>query len=102
MTMPLDFDCGVATPEFFDAEKNSAMHVLNVKIVGEANRDRVLKFVCRRIRHFQRHLPKNCHQHLRFDFRGQLVSEKTLAMIKSNIENESIKRGVSSTVDFLT
>lgn len=97
-----DLDWGNATPEGYDDNNMEALHVLNVRFVGEANRNRVLKFVCARILHFHRHLPKGSSQRVRFDLRGQLVSIKNLEHARQTIVQEAAKHGVRVTIDFLT
>jgi len=73
-----------------------------VNFVGEAHRSRVLKFVCARIVHFHKHLPKGSSQRVRFDLRGQWVSTKNLEQARHALVQESAKHGVHVEVDFLT
>ena len=54
----LDLDWGTATPEGYDDANREALHVLNVNFIGEANRNRVVKFACARVLHFHRHCLK--------------------------------------------
>lgn len=98
----LDLDWGIATPEGFDDANKEALHVLNVNFIGEANRHRVLKFVCARVLHFHRHLPKGSSQRVRFDLRGQLVSNKNLELARQTIVREAAKHGIQVAVEFLT
>jgi hypothetical protein len=67
----LVLDCGSATPEGYDRMRREALHVLNVNLIGDANRARVLQFVHARVSHFRRHLPEQTSQRIRFDLRGQ-------------------------------
>lgn len=97
-----ELDWGPATPEIYDQQNREALHVLNVNFIGEANRNRVAKFACARIRHFQNHLPEGSSQRVRFDLRGQLISNKNLEIIRQVIVQESAKLGIRVSVEFLT
>lgn len=98
----LDLDWGIATPEAYDDVNKEALHVLNVHFIGEANRNRVLKFASARVLHFHRHLPKGSYQRVRFDLRGQLVSNKNLELARQTIVEEAAKHGIQVSVEFLT
>jgi len=97
-----DLDCGVATPEGYDDGSREALHVLNVNVIGDSSRNRVVKFVCARVLHFSRHLPSGSSQRIRFDLRGQMVSSTRLDQIRRTIVEESSKRGIQVVVEFLT
>jgi len=66
-----DLDWGIATPEGYNEANREALHVLNVNLIGDVNRSRVLKFACARVLHFDRHLPKGSSQRITFDIRGR-------------------------------
>lgn len=97
-----DLDWGIATPEAYDDVNKEALHVLNVHFIGEANRNRVVNFACARVLHFHKHLPQGSSQRVRFDLRGQLVSNKNLEAARQTIVGEAAKRGIKVTVEFLT
>lgn len=97
-----DLDWGIATPEAYDDVKKEALHVLNVCFIGEANRNRVMKFACARVLHFHKHLPQGCSQRVRFDLRGQRVSRKYLEVARHTIVTEAAKHAVQVSVEFLT
>lgn len=97
-----DFEWSVVTPEFYDAVNREALHVLNVNLIGDLNRNRVLTFTCARVLHFARHLPKDSSQRIRFDLRGQLVSNKNLDQVRQTLVRESAKHGIHVAVEFLT
>jgi hypothetical protein len=97
-----DFDCGVATPEFYDDGSLEALHVLNVNVIGDANRNRVLRFVCARVLHFRRHLPPGASQRIRFDLRGQRLSDRRLQQIRRTIVDDSGSQGIRVEVEFMT
>lgn len=97
-----DLDWGSATPEAYDDVAQEALHILNVNFIGKVNRNRVVKFVCARVLHFHKHLPKGCTQRVRFDLRGQLVSNKNLELARQTIIQESSKHGIQVSVEFLT
>ena len=98
----VDLDWGIATPEAYDDINREALHVLNVHFIGEANRNRVIQFTCARVLHFHKHLPQGSSQRVRFDLRGQLVSNKNLEAARQTIVEESAKRGIEVSVEFLT
>ncbi|MCO8125243.1 hypothetical protein NHH03_26130 [Stieleria sp. TO1_6] len=98
----LDLDWGIVTPEAYDDVKKEALHVLNVHFIGEVNRNRVVKFACARVLHFHKHLPKGSSQKVRFDLRGQLVSNKNLELARQTIVEEAAKHGIQVSVEFLT
>jgi len=93
---------GTATPEAYSPAKRHAIHVLNVNFMGEENRYRVVKFVCARVLHFDRQLPKGTKQTVRFDFVGQFVSDRNLATTGQIIEEEGRSNGINVSVEFLT
>jgi hypothetical protein len=98
----LDLDWGTATPEGYDDANREALHILNVNFIGEENRNRVVKFVVARVLHFHRHLPKGSSQRVRFDLRGQLVSNKNLNLARQAIFHEAAKHTVNVSIEFLT
>jgi hypothetical protein len=98
----IDLAWGLATPEAYDNVNNEALHVLNVHFIGEVNRNRAVKFASARILHFHRHLPKGSTQRVRFDLRGQLVSNKNLEQARQTIVQEAAKHGIQVSVEFLT
>jgi len=97
-----DLDCGIATPEGYDEAKREALHVLNVNLIGDVNRNRVLKFACARVLHFHKHLPQGSSQRILFDLRGQRVSDKNLKLVRETIKQESVEHGIHVTIEFLT
>jgi hypothetical protein len=97
-----DFGSGTATPEGYDDANQEALHVLNVCLVGESNRNRVVKFTCGRILHFKRHLPEGSSQRIRFDLRGQAISSKMLELVRKQVIDDAAKHGIQVTVEFLT
>lgn len=97
-----ELDFGIATPDAYDDVNKESLHVLNVHFIGEVNRSRVLKFACARVLHFNKHLPKGSSQRVRFDLRGQLVSNKNLELARQTIVQEAAKHGIQVSVEFLT
>ncbi len=95
-------DWGPATPEMYDGTNRVACHVINANLVGDENTNRVLKFVCARILHFDSHLPDGSSQHVRFDLRGQMIGNKKLDSVRKAVVDESRGRGIQVAVDFLT
>jgi len=98
----VDIDCGTATPEAYDDVSMEALHVLNVHFIGDMNRSRVVKFACARVLHFHKHLPKGSSQRIRFDLRGQRISNKNLESSRQAILQEAAKHGIPVSVEFLT
>jgi hypothetical protein len=97
-----ELDWGPATPEGYNEATREALHVLNVNFIGEANRNRVMKFACARVVHFNRHLPLGSSQKVFFDLRGQLVSSKNLELARQTIVDEASKHEIRVSVEFLT
>ena len=97
-----DLDWGVVTPEAYDDVTKEALHVLNVLFVGEMNRTRAIKFTSARVLHFHRHLPQGSSQRVRFDLRGQLISNKNLEMARQTIVEQAQQKGIPVSVEFLT
>lgn len=95
-------DWGPVTPEGYDGQKREALQILNMKLVGEANRRRAVRFVTARVVHFSKHLPENSSQRLRFDLRGQLIGTRALNGMRQAILDEASKHGIVVTVEFLT
>lgn len=98
----IDLDWGVVTPEAYDDVNRVALHVLNVNLIGDINRNRVIKFTCARVLHFAKHLPNGSSQRIRFDLRGQLIGNRNLEHVRQTIVQESANRGIVVTVEFLT
>lgn len=97
-----NLDWGRGTPEGYDEVNREALHILNVNFIGEVNRDRVVNFVCARVLYFDRHLPKGSSQRVRFDLRGQLVSNKSLEHARQTLTREASRHGIRVSVEFLT
>jgi hypothetical protein len=95
-------DWGPATPEGYNEATREALHVLNVNFIGEANRNRVVKFTCARVLHFDKHLPPGSSQKVFFDLRGQLVGGKNLELARQTIVDEASQRNIRVSVEFLT
>src|SRR5258708_28809302 len=93
-----DFDWGRATPEAYNDVNREALHVLNVNLVGDSNRRRALKFVCARILHFAKQLPRGSSQRIRFDLRGQMIGNSRLDQMRRVIVEESSRRGIEVAV----
>lgn len=98
----LNSEWGNITPEGYDDAIREALHVLNVNFIGEANRNRVVKFTCARVVHFHKHLPEGSSQRVRFDLRGQAVTSKNLDLARQSILQEASKHGIRVFVEFLT
>jgi hypothetical protein len=97
-----DLDWGAVTPEFYCAETREALHVINAKCIGKPRRDRVCRFVVARLVHYAKHLPEGCSQRVRFDLRGQLIGDASLAEMRESITAEVADRGISVSVEFLS
>lgn len=95
-----DLGCGVVTPEGYDDEKQEALHVLNVNLIGEENVNRVLEFMSARIQHFARHLPGSFTQQVIFDIRGQRPNPERMNRLKQTIIDRSAEQGISVTIDY--
>ena len=98
----LPLDSGTITPDSYDDANQCAWHVFNVNFVGDENRSRVLKFVLARVRHFQKHLPSGSTQAVRFDLRGQAVSDRHLFDARTSLVQDAAIQGIQLSVDFLT
>ncbi|PQO28977.1 hypothetical protein C5Y97_22465 [Blastopirellula marina] len=97
-----DLNWGMATPEAYDDVNKVALHVLNVFLSGDVNRNRVIKFTVARILHLNKHLPKGSSQRVRFDLRGQLVSDENLELARQAIVQAAGNHGIQASVEFLT
>ena len=98
----LDLDWGKITPEGYDDTNREALHILNVNFIGEESRNRVVKFAVARMLYFHRHLPEDSSQRIRFDLRGQLVSNKNLELARQSIFREAAKHKINVSIEFLT
>lgn len=97
-----DWNWGAITPEAYNDATKEALHVLNVHFIGQASRDRVIRFTCARLVHFHQHLPVGSTQRIRFDLRGQLISNKNLESARETIVAAASKHGIRVSVEFLT
>ena len=98
----IDLDCGTATPEAYDDESKEALHVFNVNLIGDANAGRVLAFVCARIQHFARHLPRDSSQRVIFDVRGQAPNRNKMNRMRQTIIDTAADQGISVSVGILS
>lgn len=95
-------DWGSVTPEGYNESTKEALHVLNVNLIGDANKTRVVRFICARVLHYDRHLPEGTSQQIRFDLRGQFVGNKALYSLRQSIVDECSSKGIQVSVEFLT
>ena len=95
-------DWGPVTPEAYNDETREAFHVLNVNCIGTENRDRVCRFVAGRILHFSKHLPPSPSQRIRFDLRGQHISNTILNQMRESLIAGAKEHGIALSVEYLT
>jgi hypothetical protein len=69
----LSLDWGVATPEAYNRETNTAMYVFNCALNDSVKLEKCLKFVAARILWYIRNLPPNTNHLITFDTRGGKV-----------------------------
>lgn len=70
-----NMDWGSITPEFFNREKNSAVHIFNHCLLDEDNINRAIKFAIGRIEWYKNFLPQGCSHEVVFDDRGQDIDD---------------------------
>jgi hypothetical protein len=80
-----DLDWGTITPEFYNREKNSAVHVFNHCLIGEENVSRAIKFAIGRIEWYKSYLPQGCTHEVVFDDRGQDISDSIRDKISADL-----------------
>lgn len=69
------FDWGTITPEFYNKEKNSVVHIFNHYLIGEENINRVIRFTIGRIEWYNNYFPQGCTHEVAFDDRGQGIDD---------------------------
>lgn len=75
MKKVIDMDWGAITPEFFNREKNSAVHIFNHGLLDEESIKRAVKFAVGRIEWYKNYLPHGCDHEVVFDDRGQDIDD---------------------------
>jgi len=83
--MITSLDWGNVTPEFFNKEKNSAVHVFNHCLVDEESVERSIKFAIGRIEWYKEFLPDGCDHEVVFDDRGQDIDDSVRNKIAESI-----------------
>jgi len=70
-----DMDWGAVTPELFNREKNSVVHIFNHCLLDWGNINRAIKFAVGRIEWYKDFLPQDCKHEVVFDDRGQDIDD---------------------------
>lgn len=76
---PFDLDWGIATIEFYSANQNVAIHVLEHDLKSPAGRARAIRFIGGRARWFARILPSDCRQQIIYDQRTHEADEQAVS-----------------------
>jgi len=85
MPSPLDLSWGEVTPELVDDASGIALHVINHNLATPHDVAINVAFLRSRVRWFRRHLPRGWAQWVRFDDRGQDLSESTRQSLRANV-----------------
>lgn len=96
MSKITDLDWGSITPEFYNEEKKSVVHVFNHCLVGEENVSRAIKFAIGRIEWFRNYLSIECSHEVAFDDRGQDIDDAIRDWIIKNLSNHASKVSFAS------
>lgn len=78
-------DWGTITPEFYNREKNSAVHIFNHNLSGVENINRVIKFALGRIKWYSNNLPPGCSHEVVFDDRGQDIDNNVRKQLADSL-----------------
>lgn len=85
-----DMNWGAVTPEFFNREKNSAVHIFNHCLLGEENISRAIKFAIGRIKWYKDFLPQGCKHEVVFDDRGQDIDDSVRNKVAQSLSELSL------------
>lgn len=80
-----ELDWGTITPEFYNGQKNSVVHIFNHSLLGDDNINRSIKFAIGRIKWYSTYLPKGCSHEVVFDDRGQNINDGVRKQITESI-----------------
>jgi len=75
MTDPIRLDWGAATAEFYDSEKNAAVHIFNHALGTPEGAERAIRFALARLRYFSTRVPQGGTQEIWFDDREQTIPD---------------------------
>lgn len=89
-------DWGSITPEFYNKEKKSVIHVFNHCLVGEENVSRAIRFAIGRIEWFKKYLSLDCNHEVAFDDRGQDIDDAIRNRIIKSLSNQASKVSFAS------
>lgn len=87
----LTLDWGTVTPEASNDQSNEFTYVHNHDLTTEDKVDRSIRFLIGRLNFYAIHLPKNGFHHVKFDIRGQKISDSTCAKIEQLIKTNYVK-----------
>jgi hypothetical protein len=87
---PNELEWGTATPEASNPDRRIALHVLNVSLEDPPSVDRVIRFTRARWHFFSKQLPQGWRQAVRFDDRGQSLSDSVRTRIKASFPPDSV------------
>ncbi|WP_412465485.1 hypothetical protein [Pedobacter sp. KLB.chiD] len=76
---------GKATPEGANVKDNEFFYVYNHDLTSIEKIDRTIRFVLGRLKYYDQHLPANPKHIIKFDLRGQNISDETCHYIKCAI-----------------
>ncbi|GEM_PF-2837107 len=80
-----ELDWGTITPEFYNREKNAAVHIFNHNLSGEENINRAIKFALGRIKWYSKYLPPGCSNEVVFDDRGQDIDDSVRKQLANSL-----------------
>jgi hypothetical protein len=83
---PLTLDWGAVTPDLSNVNEKIAVHVANHRLGNADDVRRTIRFLCARVRWFQRNLPAGWTQRVFIDDRGQTVSWEVKRKVRVAME----------------
>lgn len=87
----IDLDWGSVTPELYNQEKKTVVHIFNHYLVGEENLSRAIRFAIGRIECFRTYLSVECSHEIVFDDRGQDIDDNVRSIIIKKLSKQASK-----------
>ena len=86
-----DLNWGTVTPEFYNKDTKTVVHVFNDCLIGDENINRSVKFAVGRIKWFSNYLSPEYRHEVIFDDRGQGIDDMTRNTIANNLSKYAAK-----------
>jgi len=91
---------GNASPEGVNVQNNEFFYVYNHNLTSIEKINRTIRFIIGRLNYYDQHLPANPRHIIKFDLRGQNISNEACNYIKHSID-ETYSRSEFLDIQFI-